>query len=309
MPERKATPEMYARVFEGHAEGAMMLEDLVARFYDRRSFTPGGVEGARMTDFKEGRREVVVSFWCSSARSRRETPMWRRNLYVYRYPDGGAGDGGGGAGAAGAGAGGAGSGAAGGGSAGGGAGAGAAGAGAGAGAARCSAKPAVAAAAGAAAAGAAAADPNAWLPEKYRVFEGDGDAKKLNVEASAKKMAEGHTALEKRMGDTGLPPEKPEGYKNEAVLETLKKAAGDKAAEVKLPEAFLKDFNAWAHTAKLTQAQRDAALVAYMQGGEKMVEQAFDNAMASAQKELVKVWGADGVKPDSPQMKARTARS
>jgi hypothetical protein len=117
-------------------------------------------------------------------------------------------------------------------------------------------------------------------------------------------MAEGHTALEKRMGETGLPPEKPEGYKNEAVLETLKKAAGDKAAEVKLPEDFLKDFNAWAHTAKLTQAQRDAALVAYMQGGEKMAQAAFDNAMASAQKELVKVWGADGVKPDSAQMKA-----
>jgi hypothetical protein len=37
--ERKATPEMYARVFEGHAEGAIMLEDLVARFYDKRSFT------------------------------------------------------------------------------------------------------------------------------------------------------------------------------------------------------------------------------------------------------------------------------
>lgn len=56
---RKATPETYARVFEGHAEGAIILEDLVARFYDRRSFTPGGVEGARATDFKEGRREVV----------------------------------------------------------------------------------------------------------------------------------------------------------------------------------------------------------------------------------------------------------
>jgi hypothetical protein len=55
----KATAEMYARVFNGHAEGAILLEDLVARFYDRRSFTPGGVEGARMTDFKEGRREVV----------------------------------------------------------------------------------------------------------------------------------------------------------------------------------------------------------------------------------------------------------
>lgn len=56
----KATAEMYARVFEGHAEGAIILQDLVAHFYDRRSFTPGGVEGARMTDFREGRREVVA---------------------------------------------------------------------------------------------------------------------------------------------------------------------------------------------------------------------------------------------------------
>lgn len=64
MPDAKnssttATPEMYSRVFEGHAEGRIILEDLVARFYDRRSFTPGGVEGARASDFKEGRREVV----------------------------------------------------------------------------------------------------------------------------------------------------------------------------------------------------------------------------------------------------------
>lgn len=56
---KKATPEMYARVFEGHAEGVIILEDLVRRFYDVRSFTPGGVEGARATDFKEGRRAVV----------------------------------------------------------------------------------------------------------------------------------------------------------------------------------------------------------------------------------------------------------
>lgn len=58
--DRTATAEMYARVFVGHAEGAIILEDLVARFYDRRSFTPGGVEGARATDFKEGRRAVVA---------------------------------------------------------------------------------------------------------------------------------------------------------------------------------------------------------------------------------------------------------
>lgn len=58
--DRKATPEMYARVFEGHAEGRIILEDLVARFYDQRSFTSGGVEGARMTDYKEGRRAAVA---------------------------------------------------------------------------------------------------------------------------------------------------------------------------------------------------------------------------------------------------------
>lgn len=226
--------------------------------------------------------------------------MWRRKAYVYCYPEGGEGAGGAGAGAAGAGAAGAAGGAAGGGSAGGGAGAGAGAAGA-----TLLSQAGGAAAAGAAAAGAAAADPNAWLPEKFRVFDGEGDAKKLNVEASAKKLAaEGYAPLEKRMGDAGAPPEKPEGYKNEAVLETLKKAAGANAAGVNLPDEFVKELNAWAHGAKLTQAQRDAALVAYVQGSQKMTEQAFDNAMASAQKELVKVWGAAGVNPESPQMQA-----
>ena len=55
----KATPEMYGRVFEGHAEGAIILQDLVARFYDRPSYVRGGVEGARETDWREGRRAVV----------------------------------------------------------------------------------------------------------------------------------------------------------------------------------------------------------------------------------------------------------
>ena len=50
---------MYGRVFEGHAEGMIILEDLVARFYDRRSFVSGGLEGARMTDFREGQRSAV----------------------------------------------------------------------------------------------------------------------------------------------------------------------------------------------------------------------------------------------------------
>jgi hypothetical protein len=35
---------MYGRVFEGHAEGALILEDLVARFYDR-ALHPGRCRG------------------------------------------------------------------------------------------------------------------------------------------------------------------------------------------------------------------------------------------------------------------------
>lgn len=50
---------MYSRVFEGHAEGAILLEDLVRRFYDVQVFKPGGVEGARETDRRAARREVV----------------------------------------------------------------------------------------------------------------------------------------------------------------------------------------------------------------------------------------------------------
>lgn len=72
--ERKATPEMYARVFEGHAEGQILLEDLVARFYDQRSFTPGGVDGARATDFKEGRRAVVGFILKQLGQVKEDTP-------------------------------------------------------------------------------------------------------------------------------------------------------------------------------------------------------------------------------------------
>lgn len=54
-----ATPQTYSRIFEGHGDGVAILEDLTARFYDRQSFVRGGVEGARQTDFNEGRRSVV----------------------------------------------------------------------------------------------------------------------------------------------------------------------------------------------------------------------------------------------------------
>jgi len=63
------------------------------------------------------------------------------------------------------------------------------------------------------------ADPFGWLPEKHRVL---GEDKTLNVEASAKKLAEAYTGLEKRLGDVGMPPKSPDEYKPEGLPETVK---------------------------------------------------------------------------------------
>lgn len=58
MSEAQATPEMYVRVFEGLPEGAVVLQDLVARF-GGNPYTRGGLEGDRETCFKAGGNRVV----------------------------------------------------------------------------------------------------------------------------------------------------------------------------------------------------------------------------------------------------------
>lgn len=56
--ERKADPAMYARVFEGHHEGARILGDLTLRF-GGNLFVKGGEEGRRQTDHNLGKRAVL----------------------------------------------------------------------------------------------------------------------------------------------------------------------------------------------------------------------------------------------------------
>lgn len=51
--------EMYSRVFEGHAEGRLILEDLVARFHDRPVYVQGGLEAARETEKRAAQKEVI----------------------------------------------------------------------------------------------------------------------------------------------------------------------------------------------------------------------------------------------------------
>lgn len=49
----------YHRVFVGHHEGALILEDLTARFFDIEVYVPGGEEAARETQRRAAQREVV----------------------------------------------------------------------------------------------------------------------------------------------------------------------------------------------------------------------------------------------------------
>ena len=56
--QQRVTPEMYSRVFENHAEGALILEDLVRRFH-RPAQLSGGIDAVLTTYHREGARSVV----------------------------------------------------------------------------------------------------------------------------------------------------------------------------------------------------------------------------------------------------------
>jgi hypothetical protein len=58
MSDLRADADTYARVFEGHHEGVLILDDLVRRF-GGALFVKGGEEGRRQTDFNLGRRSVL----------------------------------------------------------------------------------------------------------------------------------------------------------------------------------------------------------------------------------------------------------
>lgn len=106
---------------------------------------------------------------------------------------------------------------------------------------------------GAAAAG-EVADPNAWAPEKHRVFGEDG--KTLNVEATARKIAEAYGHAEKRIGSGDVPPKSAADYKinvPEALADKIK------AEDLAKSEDF-KGFLGKMHEAGLSQKQADSVV-------------------------------------------------
>lgn len=138
------------------------------------------------------------------------------------------------------------------------------------------------------------ADPVAdKIPEKYRVYVGEGDQKKLDVQASTLKLAEAHAQLESRAGAIGLPPEKAADYK---LPESLKEA---NLPLEELDGPALKAFRDRAHAAGYTQKQFDAAIEAHFAGVHEFMTQIGEQGATLARAELEKdpEWAGDKLTP------------
>jgi hypothetical protein len=93
-----------------------------------------------------------------------------------------------------------------------------------------------------------------YIPAKLRVTKDDGS---VDVEASAKKLAEAYALAEKRIGSGDLPPKAPEEYALEGLPETVDVAALKSDPEM---SGFLKA----AHAKGLTNAQVSFVLNEYI---------------------------------------------
>lgn len=128
---------------------------------------------------------------------------------------------------------------------------------------------------------AAPAGPNDWLPEKFRVMNGD----QLDLEASARKLAdEGYRALEKRVGSGDLPPKAAADY---AV------AVPDQFKEVWQEDERFQQFRADAHAAGLTQKQFDFVVGKYFNIVPELVNAGKQVSADEAATQLREVWKTD----------------
>jgi len=128
-------------------------------------------------------------------------------------------------------------------------------------------------------AGAGDGDPFAWLPEKVRVVKDGGS--EVDVEASAKKLAEVYGHLEKRLGSGDVPPKAPTDYKV---------AVPDAFKDLKMDDARTKAFAEAAHKAGFTQAQFDFAMNQYFELAPKMMGEFKALSAEDATKALAAVW-------------------
>lgn len=119
---------------------------------------------------------------------------------------------------------------------------------------------------GAAGTGGAAAGPHDWLPEKHRVFAQDGAT--LDLEASARKVADAYRHAEQRIGSGDVAPGAATDYKV-TVPEAL---AGKINAEELAKTDDFKGFLGKMHGLGLSQKQLDGVTAELLERGVKMQE-------------------------------------
>lgn len=121
----------------------------------------------------------------------------------------------------------------------------------------------------------AAAQPQGFLPEKYQVLKDDGS---LDLEQSARKLSEGYSHLEKRLGTGDVPPRQAEDYEVDLHSDLLSFAEFKQQPE---NVEFLKK----AHELGMTQKQLEFVLGEYVErlpelaqlGKELTIEEAYDS--------------------------------
>lgn len=124
---------------------------------------------------------------------------------------------------------------------------------------------------------------NTWLPEKFRVASADG---KLDVDASARKLAASYGELEKRHPNTGTLPKtadeyQPDGLPKDFDFDALK---GD---------AVYQGFLKGAHAKGMTNEQVGFVLAEYNKLAPELLAANTRIGAAEAKTELGKVWGTD----------------
>lgn len=138
--------------------------------------------------------------------------------------------------------------------------------------------------------GAAPAAPAEWnAPDKYLVKGEGGD---VDWQATARKIDEGRSHLEKRFGSGDVPPADVSGYKVEAPADYAEALKGWNPAE----DTKLAEFLADAHKVGMTQKQVDLVIKQYGRlaseaaGAQLSPEQQAEKAAEDAAKALGEVW-------------------
>lgn len=113
---------------------------------------------------------------------------------------------------------------------------------------------------------AGAVDPHAWIPEKHRTFGEDG--KTLDLDASARKVAEAYGHLEKRLGSGDAPPAAVGDYKVNIPEDLKDIIPADELSKTDSFKAFLGEL----HAAGASQKIVDVAVSTMLHRGLAMRE-------------------------------------